>query len=366
MATGVLAIGLVVTGAGLIESRATSLPPVEAAPLVAIDPMTVRITDGYEVTRSFVGQVEPLQQTEVAFELAGIVDTVNVDEGEHVAEGQILASLDTRTLENQKATLLAARKALEAQAELARLTTERRERLEDRGFSTTQAFDEARLGLAELEARLAETDMSIAGIDIQLDKSVLRAPFGGRVGARSADEGAWVANGAPIVSLLQNARPHMRVGIAPSIADTLRPGDRFTVSVAGKVYEAELLRLRPDLDATTRTRTALLQIEAQADQSAPLYGQTGSLDLAQDVAEEGAWVPMTALREGARGVWTVLTLEPADAADEALVSFEAVEIIYADQDRAFVRGTFEDGVRIVSAGQHRVTPGQRIRLDTQG
>lgn len=366
LATGALAVGLVVIGAGFIESRATSIPPTEAAPAVTVGSLMLSIDDGYQVSRSFVGQVEPLQQTDVAFELSGTVETVTIDEGERVSRGQILAQLDTRTLQNDKAALLASRQALEAQTELARLTTERKEALQESGFSTTQAFDEARLGLAELEARLAETDAAIAGIDIQLDKAVVRAPFDGQVGTRFVDEGAWVGGGAPIITLLQNATPQMRVGIAPSVADALRPGDRLTVEIGAQSFEGVLVQLRPDLDRATRTRTALLTIQASAGEAAPLFGQTGTVALSETVAEAGAWIPVTALREGTRGLWTVLTVRPGDQPDEGIVAFEAVEVLYSDQDRAFVRGTFQEGARIVAAGPHRVTPGQRVRLEDQG
>ncbi|MCP4383238.1 MAG: efflux RND transporter periplasmic adaptor subunit [Hyphomicrobiales bacterium] len=362
-ATGALAVGLVVVGAGFIESRATNVTPVEAAPPVDVESLRLSLADGYQVPRSFVGQVEPLQRTDVAFDLSGTVEAVTVDEGQSVKRGQILARLDTRTLQNQKAALLASRQAFEAQAELARLTAERKEALKENGFSTTQSFDEARLRLAELEARLAETDAAVAGIDIQLDKAIVRAPFDGQVGARFADEGAWVGGGTPILTLLQNGTPQMRVGIAPSIAGAVKPGDRLTVEIGGRSFDAALVQLRSDLDRITRTQTALLAIQATVGEAAPLFGQTGTLQLTEKISEAGAWIPVTALREGKRGLWTVLTVLPGDQPDEGIVAFEAVEVLYSDQDRAFVRGTFRDGASIVAAGLHRVTPGQRVRIE---
>ena len=78
------------------------------------------------------------------------------------------------------------------------------------------------------------------------------------------------------------------------------------------------------------------------------------------MATDGAWVPVTALRDGVRGLWTVLVAVPSDAG--SVVAEEAVEILYADETRALVRGTFADGARLIESGAHRVTPGQAVQI----
>ena len=362
VATGVLAIGLVAGGADILSSRAASVVIEQAAPLVTVSRRRIEISSGYNIPHSFVGQVEALQTTGVAFEFGGTVSVVLVDEGSKVTKGQVLARLDTRQLENQKTTRQAARRALEAQVRLSQLTLERQQALQNKGFAATQTYDQARLGLAELEARIAETDAAIAGIDIQLDKSALYAPFDGQVGDRSVDDGAFVNGGQPVITLLQRAVPQMRVGMAPSVANKLTPGQSVDVAIAGRSYAATLLMFRPDLDPATRTRTALFAISVDEGEAALLYGQTGKVKLESQISQKGAWVPVASLREGARGLWTVLTLGEINQSGEAIVEIEAVEVLYADEDRAFVRGTFHPGTELIDAGPHRVTPGQLVRV----
>ena len=360
VATGALAVGLVIVGTSFIAERATSIEIEEAAPIVEVYAAPAVMVPFYEVERSFVGQIEPQRRTDIAFELPGTVDAILVDEGDRVGEGDEIAHLDTRTLENQRTTLSAARQALEAQLELARLTMERQEVLEQRGHATRQVFDAARLRYAEIAARIAETDASIAGIDIQLDKAVIRAPFDGHIGARFVDDGASVGAAEPVVALLEDGEPLMRVGVAPDIADRLGIGDTINVVVSGEEFEGTVDSLRPDLDPTTRTRMILLRLKASENEAPVLFGQTGAIRLTQDVKERGAWVPVTALYEGVRGLWTVKTVVPGESG-ETTAGFEAIEILYADEDRAFVRGSFADGTEIIQTGPHRVTPGQRVR-----
>jgi len=66
-------------------------------------------------------------------------------------------------------------------------------------------------------------------------------------------------------------------------------------------------------------------------------------------------VPVDALREGAPGVWTVLVLD-----DDSVVQAAPVEILHAEADRVFVSGPLRDGLSVISAGAHRVTPGQQV------
>ncbi|MDJ0626999.1 MAG: efflux RND transporter periplasmic adaptor subunit [Rhodobacter sp.] len=358
--TGALAAGLVISGAGFLADRAESVELPRTAPPVAVQAAPLHILSGYEVSRAFIGQIEPLQQTDLAFEAGGTLADILVEEGAAVTRGQILARLDTRGLEAQRDALVSARDALQARLSLARLTAERQQKLEEKGFAATQRYDEARFNVAELTARIAETEASLAGIDIQLDKAVLRAPFDGKTGRRAADTGQTVASGTPVLTLLQSGAPQMRVGLPPQIAAGLTAGMQVTATFGDRTYDAELTQLRPDLDPATRTRSAIFTLRPDPGAAPPPFGQSGSITLTQTVADAGAWVPLLSLREGARGSWTVLTVDPADP--QLRVAPEAVELLYADATRAFVRGGFPDGAMLVTNGPHRIAPGQSIRL----
>ena len=356
--TGAIAIAMVAGGVLVLQDRASAVQIEEIAPPVRVATMRIEPAAGYVVTRAFVGQIEARQATSLAFEIGGRVKTVLVDEGDRVRAGDAIARLETAALANQRATTVAARAALEAQGELARLTTERQVSLVERGHATRSGLDQARLGLAEIRARIAEIDSRIAGIDIQLDKADLTAPFDGIVGARFIDTGATVADGQPVLEVLQEGGgSRIRVGLPEDVAATLQSGARATFETAGGAWPVTFDRLRADVDPATRTRVALFSFDTAGPR---LFGSTGTLSMPQQVDEAGAWVPLAALREGVRGLWTVLSVN-----DEGRVVTEAVELLHADETRAFVRGTFPPGTAIVRSGQHRVTPGQIVVASEQ-
>ena len=90
------------------------------------------------------------------------------------------------------------------------------------------------------------------------------------------------------------------------------------------------------------------------------FGEVMELALDRHVSEPGFWVPLSALVEGRKGLWTVYTLGNSDG--DSVVRREAVEILHTERTRAFVRGTIEAGAQIVLDGTNRVVPGQRVAL----
>ncbi len=357
LAVAGLAVGLVGFGSDTITRRAEAVVSPDPVAPMPVQVRTVAFDTGYDIPRSFAGQIEPRQEIGLSFELAGLISEVLFDEGDQVSAGDIVARLDTRTLQNSRDQQVAARDALTAQVELARLTTDRQRALNERGFSSSQRLDEERLRLAELTARIAEIDMAIAGIDIQIDKSVVRAPFGGTLGQRQSDPGAVVSAGQPVAALLQNGTPEMRVGLTPAAAEAVAIGDKLQARFGPKTFAATLIALRPDVDPATRTRTALFRIDT-ADGPLPAYGETGAVIINERVDMAGAWIDLAGLREGTRGLWSILTY---DAATQTIAQ-EAVEILHADGTRAYVRGSLRDGAQIIAQGPHRLTVGQRVSL----
>ena len=75
----------------------------------------------------------------------------------------------------------------------------------------------------------------------------------------------------------------------------------------------------------------------------------------------GAWVPLSALRQGPRGTWVLLTVTQTEGGT-AMIAQGAVEIVHLLDDRAFIRGGFESGLRYLPDGTHRVVPGEAVHV----
>ncbi|NKX45780.1 efflux RND transporter periplasmic adaptor subunit [Roseicyclus persicicus] len=352
---GAGAAAAVVAGYSVLAFEAGALAR-DAAPPTPVAVMTVDLAPGYTVTRRFTGTVEAAARTDLGFELGGRLTEILVEEGDVVAAGAVLARLDTSALIPERAALEAELAGLAADAELARLTLARNDALADRGVRSVAALDDARLALARAEAGMAALGARIAGVDVQLRKSVLTAPFAARVGARLADPGQTVGAGQTVLVLFDAAPPQVRVGLPPELAATLSVGDVVAVEAGGTLRDATIRQIRPDLDPGTRSRSVVLDLPGGA---APVLGDTVALRLAQAVADPGFWAPLSALREGARGSWSVMAVEATPDGDRARPA--AVEVIHSDGARVFLRGALPPGARLVAEAPDRVAPGQPVR-----
>ncbi|HIP77638.1 MAG TPA: efflux RND transporter periplasmic adaptor subunit [Kiloniellaceae bacterium] len=347
-------------GAALLHLRAAqskaegahSFTPIPVASLV------LEAASGYAVAERFVGRLEPAQQARIAFERSGLVTAVTVEEGEAVTTGAVVATLDTAILEAERDRLLGQRKQVIASLELARLTEGRQRVLRDRGHASEQRLDEARLGAVALEGELAALDAAIRRVDVDLDKSVVRAPFGGRIGARFIDNGSVVDAGTPVVDILETGRPQARIGVSPEAAAALSLGEVLGLSANGRALQARIAAIRPDLTTATRTVGVLFDLLGEPEVN---FGDTVELYLSRPVAAEGFWLPISALTEGERGLWSVLTLQPGDNGSFR-IGQEAVELLHTAGERVFVRGTLRAGDRVVANGRNRVVPGQQVSL----
>ncbi|MEM8591784.1 MAG: efflux RND transporter periplasmic adaptor subunit [Pseudomonadota bacterium] len=340
----------VIYGQAFLQERAASKPAPEAAPLVSVAVRPLVLESGYSQARAFVGQIEPRKTVAVSFELAGKLTEITVDEGDAVTAGQLIAAQDVDLLKAEKDQVTSSREAVEAQLEFALQRLERSEALLDRGFASQEQTDQAISTRDELNARIRELDASMARIEIQLEKSRVTAPFDGRVTRRFLDGGEALSPGQTVLEIVETAAPLVRVGVPLSLA----PESLSTASLVlgGEEFEAEFVTLRPDIDSTTRTRTALFKPTSPIPAA---FGQTAEIVVNTNVAVEGTWVPVSSLKEGERGQWTLLVLGEDDVVRRATAL-----VVYAESDRVFVQGSFPSGTRMIEEGPQRVVPGQRV------
>lgn len=353
------AAAAVIGGYSLIAATGDAAPGV-AAPRSSVGVMSVEMVAGYTVTRRFTGQIEAAAQVDLAFELGGRITEMLVEEGDVVAAGTVLARLDTSALIPERAALDAELSALAADAELARLTLARNDALTERGFRSVAAQDDARLTLARAEAGMAAARARIAGVDVRLEKSVLTAPWPARIGARMADPGQTAAAGQTVLVVFDAAPARARVGLPPELAAGLAVGGTVTVALDGALMEATLRQIRPDLDPNTRSRSVVVTLPEGAE---PVLGNTVALLLTQTIDDPGFWAPLSALREGVRGSWSVMAVEATPDGDRTLPA--AVEVVHSDGARVFLRGSLPPGARIVAEAPDRVTPGQLVLAQSE-
>lgn len=155
----------------------------------------------------------------IAPDEVGRVETLNVSEGQEVAAGAQLFSLDA---DLQRAAVA----ETEAAVTNARITYQRAQELLKKAVGSQKAFDDAESTLRTAEARLNSTKT-------RLDRRRVLAPAAGKIQEVYYREGEMVQSGRPIVSLLPPGNIKVRFFVPQAVLPTVHIGDRVAVRCDG-------------------------------------------------------------------------------------------------------------------------------------
>ncbi len=351
------AVGIVVLLTALLYAREALYADTAPDSLLTVAAVEYVGQEQYSRTASYLGLVVAGRRANLGFEIQGLIAEGPPRPGTRVAAGETIAALDSNALQARRRATAADLEQARVEFDLAQLKARRQEKLLGSGAVSEDAHDETRLRALALSSRVESMEARLASIDIELEKSRLVAPYAGYVADRYVQHGSVVSPGTPVVRLLEIGGLESHIGVSAERANTLRPGTAYTLKLRERTLQAELLSIRPDIDPVTRTTTAVFGLPEGLD---ALDGEPVTLELDETVRASGGWLPIEALLEGNRGVWTVLRLEPDG---EALLTVrEAVEVLETRDDQVFVRGTLAFGSQVVASGVHRITPGTSVSV----
>ena len=165
--------------------------------------------------------------------------------------------------------------------------------------------------------------------------------------------------GSPVFTLVQSGALEVRAGIPVAVSKHLQVGDRLTIRLGSNESTGQLISLGPVVDQATRSRSLRISI---IEDWTP--GELAYVQLDQFISLHGTWLPDTAVTEGVRGTWIVYSA--VDSGDNrALLESRSVVIHHASRDKLYVSGALNQNDQIVSAGLHRLAPGQEVRVKQQ-
>jgi membrane fusion protein (multidrug efflux system) len=235
---------LVVRKLGVFSSAAPELAAGGAPQQMPPMPVDVAIAKADVVTDAVraTGRIEALQAIELRPEQQGRIMELQFQEGQGVAAGTALIKIDDAMLRAQAERATADR-------DLAQQQLERVRRLR-----ADNAASPADLERAEAAAR--STDASLNVLNLQIERTTVRAPFAGVVGQRFVSVGDWVDPGTRLLTL-QTVDPQRAVIEVPErYAQSLQPRQivQFTVAAyPGRTFEGTVEFIDPVVQNTTRT-----------------------------------------------------------------------------------------------------------------
>ncbi len=335
------------------KGKASEIPSVRLA--------TVLPADSSSLSLSLPGRLKPAHESMLSFRVSGCIASLAVSEGDHVSEGQRLATLDDADYQVQ---LSAAKAKLdEVEAEASRVMA-----LWEDSATSALAYDKARHGLRQAQAALRHAEDEVA-------YCTLRAPYAGIIQSRQGQVGETVGAGMAVLTIVSDGEPEVEVNLAAS--DYLRLTHAISYSCDFHLYPHQTYRLTPASSAPKANANGLytvrLRLIVGEGQSLPPLGTSATVHISfASTGEEGDLllsVPEGAVVRGEDGNPRVYAFNEGDS---TLAALTVTVVSYTHDGQCLIRPLdapgnngkpkerVNEGARVVSSGAHHVSDGQRV------
>lgn len=297
------------------------------------------------------GSVVSRSTAALAAEVAGPLTEV-AEAGDTVAAGDVVALVDDSAILLELRDADAQIRRLEANLEYLDQQVARLERLTAEQVVAASELEETasrrRAAREELEAARVARERSL----FRLNRTKVRAPFGGRVVERLASPGSYVGVGTPIVQLLDTDDLEVRARAPISVEPYLAPGMEVTVSDGSRSVAGTVRALVPVGDETSR----MFELRVALAEPAWITGAPVRVALPASAPRRVTAVPRDALVLRAEATYVFKVGEDDTA--------ERVEVTPGIGDRELIEvvGEVAAGDRVIVRGAERLRPGQAVAV----
>ena len=336
---------------------ACSKPEETAAPLRAVKVLTVTV-GALNAESDHSGEVRAQVESRLGFQVAGKLLQRNVELGQRVTAGQSLALVDARDYQLAAQAAMAQVSAAQSQRDLAAAEYKRFEALKAQNFISGAELERRDAALKSAQAALSQAQAQAQAQSNQAGYARLTASHAGVITAIDAEVGQVVAAGQPVLRLAHDGPRDAVFAVSEQMALALKIGQRMTATLlsTGQPLKGQIRELAASADPVTRTYTVKLALEASAN--LPL-GATLNVHAGPSVGQQAAVIklPASAVRQdgAGSGVWVL---------DEAsmTVDLKPVQVGAVDGNQLVISAGLQAGDKVVSAGVHVLTPGQKVTV----
>jgi membrane fusion protein (multidrug efflux system) len=187
------------------------------------------------------GTVFPNEEVQLMPEATGRIVALNIKEGSRVAAGQVIAKIKDNDLQAQL-------KKIHYQIELAKQTDARQKKLLEINAISREEYEITSNTLNTLDADKEFLETSI-------EKTVLKAPFSGKISFKNVSQGAFVTSATILATLVQTNPVKIDFTIPEKYSTQIRLGSQIKFEVEGQAnsYSANIAAIDPKIDPSLRT-----------------------------------------------------------------------------------------------------------------
>ncbi|UOY08582.1 efflux RND transporter periplasmic adaptor subunit [Muricauda sp. SCSIO 64092] len=300
------------------------------------------------------GDVMTKQNVLIYPEMSGTLQRVYVKEGQNVAKGQLLASIDDGGLSSQLTQM-------ETQLDLAKTTFERQKRLWEQNIGSEIQYLQAK---TQYEAQ----ESAVAQMQSQVAKSSIRAPFSGIIDDVIKDQGTVVApgQGSEVFRIVNLSDMYIEVEVPESHLPNVTANKEAKVyfPVLGDSVTTKVRQTGNFINPANRAFTAEIPVPANGGKIKP--NLTARVMINDYTNESAILIPQSIVSENAEGEQYVYLVE-ADSSNSGMVARKAIITTGKTQgDHVEVLSGINSGDGVIDEGARSVRDGQKVKVHSDG
>ena len=288
------------------------------------------------------GNVQSRTNVYISAETMGQLTALNIVEGQYVNKGQVLATIDSESIEKNIAEV-------ENQLEFATTVFEKRERLWKQNIGTEIDYLQAKNNKESLEK-------SLETLNTQLDKTKIKAPFSGTVEEVPVSAGQIVQPGTPVAFLVSNQNMYINAEISEAYIGKFERGDEVTVSFPslGKTYQSTIASIGSVINQASRTFT--VEVKLPNDKDLLKTNLVAVLKMTDYEAEDAVVIPSRIIQEDLDGNFVYL-VEGGKKAKKV-----HVKLGYSYDNKTEVLSGLSGGEAVVDKGNRIIADGTVVSV----
>jgi RND family efflux transporter MFP subunit len=363
------------------SEKASSRGPMNVNRAVVVETVTAE-KGPFAVRGDYAGEFVAERQADVAFEVQGRITDLDLDIGDPVEKGQVLAEIDATKYRQSARELSAALNMATASVGEAEVAIENLEKELDRKKPLLEKQVISEREIEDLEARIRQARQKLTVAKAQRDQasarlqnarenvrnSKIRAPFDGKIATRYVDLGTFVSPSQPVFRVV-SGDVYLKIDVPEGDASAVAPGEKVSIRLAsfgGRDVPGEVLRVAPAFDPQTRTLRVDVAVDrdvlAEDESTTPTIrpGMYAQAQIELGDRDSTLTVPKQAVleaRDGAPYVWAVV--------DGKAQKRELLLGLSSRQRTEVIEG-LEPGTEVVLRGFDKLEPGTEVQpLDNE-
>ncbi len=316
---------------------------------------------GASAVREFNGTAQTDLVINLSFRSSGIITLFDMDLGQRVRKGQLLARLDNVAARLAYEQALASLRSAESQMKTSELNYDRVRSLYEKGSASLSNFENAKNAYQNALSGFESAERSVQIQQEQINYGILRAPDNGVIANVSAEVDENVSPGQVVAVLNAGEKMIIDLGVPEGVINDLELDMSVTINfpaLSSQPYEGFISEISPAVDPSTSTYPVKVSIKEAGDEIKAGMAATVSIDL-NTISDKYLIVPAKSVGEDSQGRYVFLINE---GGQETTVSKQYIQLGSLTTAGFEVLEGLPEGSKIATAGLQSLLDGQQVRL----